>query len=90
MLSLTAPIAKNGKLTRKFWHGQTLENILQKVVMTAFADRTVVTIAHRVHTILTADMVIVMKRGVILENDTPENLLAQEDSIFASFVRADN
>ncbi|XP_061494358.1 ATP-binding cassette sub-family C member 9 isoform X2 [Rhineura floridana] len=65
------------------------ENILQKVVMTAFADRTVVIIAHRVHTILTADLVIVMKRGVILEYDTPENLLAQEDSIFASFVRAD-
>uniref|UniRef100_A0A670KIV3 ATP binding cassette subfamily C member 9 n=1 Tax=Podarcis muralis TaxID=64176 RepID=A0A670KIV3_PODMU len=65
------------------------ENILQKVVMTAFADRTVVTIAHRVHTILTADLVIVMKRGVILEYDTPENLLAQEDGIFASFVRAD-
>ncbi|XP_042325797.1 ATP-binding cassette sub-family C member 9 isoform X2 [Sceloporus undulatus] len=65
------------------------ENILQKVVMTAFAHRTVVIIAHRVHTILTADLVIVMKRGIILENDTPENLLAQEDSIFASFVRAD-
>lgn len=65
------------------------ENILQKVVMTAFADRTVVTIAHRVHTILTADLVIVMKRGNILEYDTPENLLSQEDGIFASFVRAD-
>ncbi|XP_040293684.1 ATP-binding cassette sub-family C member 9 isoform X4 [Bufo bufo] len=65
------------------------ENILQKVVMTAFADRTVVTIAHRVHTILTADLVIVMRRGNILEYDTPERLLAQEDGIFASFVRAD-
>ncbi|XP_069084641.1 ATP-binding cassette sub-family C member 9 isoform X1 [Pleurodeles waltl] len=65
------------------------ENILQKVVMTAFSDRTVVTIAHRVHTILTADVVIVMRRGIILEYDTPENLLAQEDGIFASFVRAD-
>ncbi|XP_063528556.1 ATP-binding cassette sub-family C member 9 isoform X2 [Pongo pygmaeus] len=65
------------------------ENILQKVVMTAFADRTVVTIAHRVHTILTADLVIVMKRGNILEYDTPESLLAQEDGVFASFVRAD-
>ncbi|XP_075705466.1 ATP-binding cassette sub-family C member 9-like isoform X2 [Rhinoderma darwinii] len=64
------------------------ENILQKVVMTAFADRTVVTIAHRVHTILTADLVIVMRRGNILEYDTPESLLAQ-DGIFASFVRAD-
>ncbi|EPQ18360.1 ATP-binding cassette sub-family C member 8 [Myotis brandtii] len=65
------------------------ENILQKVVMTAFADRTVVTIAHRVHTILSADLVIVLKRGAILEFDTPEKLLSRKDSVFASFVRAD-
>ncbi|XP_036005136.1 ATP-binding cassette sub-family C member 9 isoform X1 [Fundulus heteroclitus] len=65
------------------------ENILQKVVMTAFADRTVVTIAHRVHTILTADLVIVMKRGNILEYDKPDTLLEQEDGMFASFVKAD-
>ncbi|XP_035251927.1 ATP-binding cassette sub-family C member 8 isoform X2 [Anguilla anguilla] len=65
------------------------ESILQKVVMTAFADRTVVTIAHRVHTILNADIVIVMKRGIILEYDKPDVLLNQEESVFASFVRAD-
>ncbi|XP_053416712.1 ATP-binding cassette sub-family C member 8 isoform X10 [Nycticebus coucang] len=65
------------------------ENILQKVVMTAFADRTVVTIAHRVHTILSADLVIVLKRGAILEFDKPEKLLSQKDSVFASFVHAD-
>uniref|UniRef100_A0A8K9VEI9 ATP-binding cassette, sub-family C (CFTR/MRP), member 9 n=1 Tax=Oncorhynchus mykiss TaxID=8022 RepID=A0A8K9VEI9_ONCMY len=65
------------------------ENVLQKVVMTAFADRTVVTIAHRVHTILEADLVIVMKRGNILEIDKPETLLENEDGMFASFVRAD-
>ncbi|XP_053175738.1 ATP-binding cassette sub-family C member 8 isoform X3 [Scomber japonicus] len=65
------------------------ESILQKVVMTAFADRTVVIIAHRVHTILNADLVIVMKRGIILEYDRPQALLEKEDSIFASFVRAD-
>ncbi|KAK1335909.1 hypothetical protein QTO34_003708 [Cnephaeus nilssonii] len=62
------------------------ENILQKVVMTAFADRTVVTIAHRVHTILSADLVIVLKRGAILEFDTPEKLLSRKDSVFASFT----
>ncbi|XP_049928139.1 ATP-binding cassette sub-family C member 8 isoform X2 [Epinephelus moara] len=65
------------------------ESILQKVVMTAFADRTVVTIAHRVHTILNADLVIVMKRGIILEYDRPQALLEKEDSTFTSFVRAD-
>lgn len=101
------------------------ESILQKVVMTAFADRTVVTIAvssmqnvlfhyksflslkfvsspkisdastdiiffqHRVNTILNSDVVIVMKRGVIVEYDEPGVLLEQSDSVFASFVRAD-
>ncbi|XP_048013301.1 ATP-binding cassette sub-family C member 9 isoform X1 [Megalobrama amblycephala] len=65
------------------------ENILQKVVMTAFADRTVVTIAHRVHTILTADLVIVMKRGSIMEYGKPEILMEQEDGLFASIVKAD-
>ncbi|XP_063800161.1 ATP-binding cassette sub-family C member 8 isoform X1 [Pseudophryne corroboree] len=65
------------------------ENILQKVVMTAFDERTVVTIAHRVHTILNADMVIVMKRGAIMEYDKPELLLERDDSMFASYVQAD-
>lgn len=44
---------------------------------------------HRVHTILEADLVIVMKRGNILEMDKPETLLENEDGMFASFVRAD-
>nr|XP_016776004.3 ATP-binding cassette sub-family C member 8 isoform X3 [Pan troglodytes] len=44
---------------------------------------------HRVHTILSADLVIVLKRGAILEFDKPEKLLSRKDSIFASFVRAD-
>lgn len=44
---------------------------------------------HRVHTILSADLVIVLKRGAILEFDKPETLLSQKDSVFASFVRAD-
>lgn len=44
---------------------------------------------HRVHTILSADLVIVLKRGAILEFDKPEKLLSQKDSVFASFVHAD-
>uniref|UniRef100_A0AAX7V4A9 ATP-binding cassette, sub-family C (CFTR/MRP), member 9 n=1 Tax=Astatotilapia calliptera TaxID=8154 RepID=A0AAX7V4A9_ASTCA len=48
-----------------------------------------VCLQHRVHTILTADLVIVMKRGNIMEYDKPETLLEQEDGMFASFVKAD-
>uniref|UniRef100_A0A8C3G1S8 ATP-binding cassette, sub-family C (CFTR/MRP), member 9 n=1 Tax=Cyclopterus lumpus TaxID=8103 RepID=A0A8C3G1S8_CYCLU len=63
------------------------ENILQKVVMTAFADRTVVTIAHRVSTILDAEQVLVFSSGILVESDSGPNLLAQEDSLFSVLVR---
>lgn len=52
-------------------------------------DQPLPPLQHRVHTILSADLVIVLKRGAILEFDTPEKLLSRKDSIFASFVRAD-
>ncbi|XP_043943727.1 ATP-binding cassette sub-family C member 9 isoform X1 [Protopterus annectens] len=64
------------------------ENILQKVVMTAFADRTVVTIAHRVSSILDADLVLVFCEGILVECDIPSNLLAQQESLFACLVKA--
>uniref|UniRef100_A0A4W3JDH8 ATP-binding cassette, sub-family C (CFTR/MRP), member 8 n=1 Tax=Callorhinchus milii TaxID=7868 RepID=A0A4W3JDH8_CALMI len=63
------------------------ENILQKVVMTAFADRTVVTIAPRVCLLLDADQILVLKEGTVEENDSVANLLAR-DSTFAALVKA--
>ncbi|XP_059361143.1 ATP-binding cassette sub-family C member 9-like isoform X5 [Carassius carassius] len=63
------------------------ENILQKVVMTAFADRTVVTIAHLVSSILEAEQVLVFESGTLVESDSAPNLLAQEDSLFSILVR---
>uniref|UniRef100_A0A3P9D342 ATP-binding cassette, sub-family C (CFTR/MRP), member 9 n=1 Tax=Maylandia zebra TaxID=106582 RepID=A0A3P9D342_9CICH len=63
------------------------ENILQKVVMTAFADRTVVTIAHRVSSILDAEQVLVFSSGILVESDSGPNLLAQEESLFSVLVR---
>uniref|UniRef100_A0A667ZFT6 ATP-binding cassette, sub-family C (CFTR/MRP), member 9 n=1 Tax=Myripristis murdjan TaxID=586833 RepID=A0A667ZFT6_9TELE len=63
------------------------ENILQKVVMTAFADRTVVTIAHLVSSILDAEQVLVFSSGILVECDSGPNLLAQEDSLFSVLVR---
>ncbi|KAG1953050.1 ATP-binding cassette sub-family C member 9 isoform X3 [Pimephales promelas] len=63
------------------------ENILQKVVMTAFADRTVVTIAHLVSSILEAEQVLVFSSGILVECDSAPNLLAQEDSLFSILVR---
>uniref|UniRef100_A0A672G8T8 ATP-binding cassette, sub-family C (CFTR/MRP), member 9 n=1 Tax=Salarias fasciatus TaxID=181472 RepID=A0A672G8T8_SALFA len=63
------------------------ENILQKVVMTAFADRTVVTIAHRVSSILDADQVLVFSSGILVESDSGPNLLSQPESLFSVLHR---
>ncbi|XP_033647176.1 ATP-binding cassette sub-family C member 8-like [Asterias rubens] len=64
------------------------DSILQAVVATAFKDRTVLTIAHRVQTILDSDRILVLNEGRIAEFDTPDALLTQEDSIFTSLVNA--
>ncbi|XP_072028477.1 ATP-binding cassette sub-family C member 9-like [Amphiura filiformis] len=67
---------------------QTVQ-ILQKALSTAFAKQTVITIAHRVSTIMDSDIIFVLQSGEIVENDTPEALLANDKSIFYSLVLSD-
>lgn len=45
------------------------------------------TIAHRIHTILDGDRVLVLDKGKIIEFDVPATLLAT-DSMFASLVNS--
>ncbi|XP_030828553.1 ATP-binding cassette sub-family C member 9 isoform X2 [Strongylocentrotus purpuratus] len=63
------------------------DQILQEVVASAFADKTVLTIAHRIATILSSDSILVLSDGKVIEYDSPDNLLAREDSVFASLVK---
>ncbi|XP_071842956.1 ATP-binding cassette sub-family C member 8-like [Apostichopus japonicus] len=60
---------------------------LQRFMKDVFHDKTVITVAHRVTTILNSDMIMVLQDGHIVEYDSPTNLLLKEGSIFASFVR---
>ncbi|XP_071961483.1 ATP-binding cassette sub-family C member 9-like [Antedon mediterranea] len=64
------------------------DQILQKVVSSAFKDKTVLTIAHRVSTILNSDTILVLGDGEVKELDTPANLLSRDDSIFSSLVKS--
>ena len=43
---------------------------------------------HRVATIVNYDKILVLNKGCVEEHDTPRNLMANEDSIFASLVKA--
>lgn len=60
---------------------------LQRAIRTEFADATVLTIAHRLHTILDSSLVVVMGSGRVLESDSPSTLLADADSEFSQLVR---
>ncbi|XP_060072663.1 ATP-binding cassette sub-family C member 9-like [Ylistrum balloti] len=59
---------------------------LQNVISTAFQTRTVITIAHRISTILKYDRVLVMDSGRIVEINTPDKLLEDTDSHFYALV----
>jgi ABC-type multidrug transport system fused ATPase/permease subunit len=60
---------------------------IQKTLREAFKDCTVVTIAHRINTIMDSDKILVMSDGVAAEFDSPENLLKDESSLFSDIVR---
>ena len=54
------------------------DSFIQKVIREKFANTTVITIAHRLNTIADYDKVIVMKRGKIVEQGTPWELLEKK------------
>uniref|UniRef100_A0A336N0A9 CSON011403 protein n=1 Tax=Culicoides sonorensis TaxID=179676 RepID=A0A336N0A9_CULSO len=66
------------------------EQQLLKAVNKAFNGRTIINIAHRVHTLLDYDRVIVLENGKIIEDGDPRNLRIDSESKFASLLRASN
>lgn len=69
---------------------QETDNLIQKTLKTEFAHCTVLTIAHRLHTILDSDRIAVFEKGLLKEFDTPSNLLQTEDSSFKAMVNDSN
>ncbi|XP_074263121.1 putative ABC transporter C family member 15 [Silene latifolia] len=63
------------------------DGIIQKIITEEFRDRTIVTIAHRIHTVVDSDLVLVLSDGRIAEYDTPSKLLEREDSFFSGLIK---
>ncbi|KAG1673328.1 Multidrug resistance-associated protein 4 [Nymphon striatum] len=58
------------------------DKIIQKTIRTKFKDFTVITIAHRIHTIIDADVIMVIDNGHIVEMGSPKNLIQNKDGHF--------
>ncbi|CAK8531696.1 unnamed protein product [Lathyrus sativus] len=60
--------------------------VIQKIIREDFADRTIISIAHRIPTVMDCDKVLVIDAGLAKEYDKPSRLL-ERASIFAALVK---
>ncbi|KAF7790028.1 hypothetical protein EIP86_000976 [Pleurotus ostreatoroseus] len=65
---------------------ETDKNIQEIIRGPQFADVTMLTIAHRLNTILESDRVLVLDAGKVVELDSPKALLARKESSFYSLA----
>ncbi|KAG4066137.1 hypothetical protein HA402_010339 [Bradysia odoriphaga] len=63
------------------------DELVQKTIKSEFKNCTILTIAHRLNTILDSDKVIVLDKGRVIEFDTPKHLLADSTTTFHSLAK---
>jgi ATP-binding cassette, subfamily C (CFTR/MRP), member 1 len=63
------------------------DELIQQTIRKSFADCTILTIAHRLNTIMDSSRILVLNKGEIAEFDTPQTLLANKSSIFYSMAK---
>ncbi|XP_054165162.1 multidrug resistance-associated protein 1-like [Oppia nitens] len=61
--------------------------LIQQTIRQHFKSCTVLTIAHRLNTIMDSDRVLVLNEGRVAEFDSPNNLLNNETTIFYSLAK---
>uniref|UniRef100_A0ABI8ALH4 ATP binding cassette subfamily C member 10 n=1 Tax=Felis catus TaxID=9685 RepID=A0ABI8ALH4_FELCA len=67
---------------------QKTDQLLQQTICKRFADKTVLTIAHRLNTILNSDRVLVLQAGRVMELDSPAALRSQPHSLFQQLLQS--
>ena len=65
------------------------DRLIQEVIRHKFKDSTVLTIAHRLNTIMDYDKVLVLDGGRVVEFDNPD-LLIRNGGLFAEMVKSHN
>lgn len=63
------------------------DSLIQKTIRTEFADCTVITVAHRIPTVMDCTMVLSISDGKLVEYDPPMKLMNEEGSLFGQLVK---
>ncbi|KAI5957193.1 hypothetical protein KGF54_000121 [Candida jiufengensis] len=58
------------------------DKFIQKTIRSQFQNKTIITIAHRIDTIMDSDKIIGLDQGELIEFDTPANLLESKEGVF--------
>ena len=66
------------------------DDLIQNTIRTEFVNCTIITIAHRLNTILDYDRVLVLSEGRVAELDAPKVLMKKEGSIFRGMCQVNN
>ena len=66
--------------------GHTCE-LLQNTLLTSFPKATIISVAHRLDTIIDYDKILVLDDGKVVEYDSPKELLSKVDGEFTVMVR---
>ncbi|CAJ0583057.1 unnamed protein product, partial [Mesorhabditis spiculigera] len=61
--------------------------LIQKTIKEQFSECTVLTIAHRLNTVMDSDRLMVLERGSIVEFDAPRTLLENKNGVFYSMAK---
>lgn len=64
------------------------DEMIQRTIREQFINSTVVTVAHRLNTVIDSDRILVMDAGVAVEFDQPYLLLQNNDGVFRKMVEA--
>uniref|UniRef100_A0A9I9E0F0 ABC-type xenobiotic transporter n=1 Tax=Cucumis melo TaxID=3656 RepID=A0A9I9E0F0_CUCME len=62
--------------------------LLQNTISNECRGMTVITIAHRISTVLNMDDILILDYGILVEQGNPQDLLLNESSKFSNFVKA--
>ncbi|KAF9968871.1 hypothetical protein BGZ70_000015 [Mortierella alpina] len=63
------------------------DELIQKTIRKEFADRSILTIAHRIKTVMDSNKILVLEQGRVVEFEAPAVLLQRPDSLFYSLAQ---